>query len=148
MNRQAQHPVWRRRLLLAGFTLYAAVLVTATHWPRLRIQGPVVRTDLYMHVGAFFVWTSLLIATELTGPWRRARSTWIAVAVALGYAALDEGTQAIPALGRTFGLDDLAADGAGVLLAGGLARALASLGRRAGTARVDDPTTGTPMHGG
>ncbi|MEO1583881.1 MAG: VanZ family protein [Planctomycetota bacterium] len=101
-----------------AFTLYALVLVTATHWPQLRIEGPVPRPDLYIHLAAFGLWTSLLIATELLGPWRSRTAVAKCVALALIYAAIDEGTQAIPALGRTVALDDYLANALGVILAG------------------------------
>ncbi len=101
-----------------AFVLYALVLVTATHWPQLRFEGPVARTDLYVHVLAFGLWTCLFIAAELLGSWRSPRVVAKAVAVALVFAAVDEGTQAIPALGRTVALDDYLANALGVILAG------------------------------
>ena len=100
-----------------AFAAYAVVLVTATHWPQLRIEGPVPRSDLYIHIAAFGLWTLLLIATQLLGPWRSRRAVTRAVGVGLLVAA-DELTQAIPALGRTVALDDYLANAAGVLLAG------------------------------
>lgn len=106
-----------RALVRIAFIVYAAALALATHWPQLRIDGPVERTDLYIHVVAFGLWTALLIASEFTGTWRTAQARARAGVIGLVYATLDETTQAIPALGRTFGLDDLAADYAGVLLA-------------------------------
>lgn len=101
-----------------AFPVYALVLVTATHWPQLRIDGPVARSDLYVHVAAFGLWTCLLIATELLGSWRTKAAIAKSVVIALIYAAIDEGTQAIPALGRTVALDDYLANAAGVGLAG------------------------------
>ena len=107
-----------RTLARTAFVVYALILVTATHWPQLRIEGPVPRPDLYRHVAAFGLWTCLLIATELLGPWRSKPAIARCVAVALVYAAIDEGTQAIPALGRTVALDDYLANALGVVLAG------------------------------
>lgn len=119
-----------RALVRIAFIAYAAALALATHWPQLRIDGPVVRTDLYIHVAAFALWTALLIASEFTGPWRTATARARAAAIGLLYATLDETTQAIPILGRTFGLDDLAADYAGVLLAVAAAFIAAHAARR------------------
>jgi len=107
-----------RTLARVAFIIYALVLVTATHWPQLRVEGPVPRSDLYIHVAAFGLWTCLLIATELLGPWRSKPAVAKAVIVGLIYAAIDEGTQAIPALGRTVALDDYFANALGVILAG------------------------------
>ncbi len=101
-----------------AFPVYALVLVTATHWPQLTIEGPVPRPDLYIHLAAFGLWTCLLIATELLGPWRSRAAVGKCVVIALVYAAIDEGTQGIPGLGRTVALDDYLANAGGVLLAG------------------------------
>ena len=54
-------PLWR-----AGFICYALVLATATHWPKLRIEGPVPRPDLWIHFAAFGLFT---IALNLARPY-------------------------------------------------------------------------------
>ncbi|MEL7483487.1 MAG: hypothetical protein AAFN41_03945 [Planctomycetota bacterium] len=107
-----------RTLARVAFIIYALVLVTATHWPQLKVEGPVPRSDLYIHVAAFGLWTCLLIATGLLGPWRSKPAITKSVIVGLIYAAIDEGTQGIPALGRTVALDDYLANALGVILAG------------------------------
>ena len=112
-------PKFLRTAARAAFVVYALVLVTATHWPQLRIDGgPIPRPDLLIHIAAFGLWTCLLIATELLGPWRSKAAIGKCVVIALVYAAIDEGTQAIPALGRTVALDDYLANALGVILAG------------------------------
>lgn len=119
MNAGAPAP---RRLPLAraAFLAYALVLLVATHWPRLRIEGPVERPDLWLHMLAFGFWTALLALSGLAGPRWSVRGVVASVGVGLAYAALDEASQAIPALGRTAALDDYLADAAGILLAGAL----------------------------
>lgn len=107
-----------RTLARVAFVIYALVLVTATHWPQLKVEGPVPRSDVYIHVAAFGLWTCLLIATELVGPWLSKPAIAKSVIVGLIYAAIDEGTQAIPALGRTVALDDYLANALGVVVAG------------------------------
>ena len=119
-----------RALARVAFVTYALVLVTATHWPQLRIEGgPVPRPDLFIHVTAFGLWTCLLIATQLLGPWRSKPAIAKAVVVGLIYAAVDEGTQAIPALGRTVALDDYGANALGVTLAGVAAMIAAAIAK-------------------
>lgn len=98
-----------RRWPLAAFVLYTCALITATHWPGLQVSGPVDRTDLIIHVGAFCVWTLLLASTGLM----RGSATRLVV-VALVFAVLDETTQ--PLMDRTFDWLDLVADTGGVLL--------------------------------
>ncbi len=107
-----------RRAALIAFVVYAIVLVVATHWPRLTIEGPIERPDLVIHLAAFGLWCVLLAMTGLLGGRWTARNIAASVGVSLAYAALDEGTQAIPALGRTAALDDYLADAAGIVLAG------------------------------
>jgi len=109
----------------AGFWLYAITLATLTHWPALRVEAPIERPDLLIHLGAFGLWTLLLAGLV--------RSPLAVGLIASCYAALDEGTQAIPILHRTAGWDDLAADLLGVWLA----VALVALLRR--FARSDNP---------
>lgn len=98
-----------RRARLAAFVLYTLVLLTATHWPALDIQGPVVRSDLYIHFAAFGLWTVLLGMSGLVG-----RSVWkLALAGAL-FAVANETTQ--PLVNRTLDPMDLLANWGGVAL--------------------------------
>ncbi len=105
--------LWR-----AGFVIYALALAIATHWPRLRIESELMeRPDILIHVVAFGGWTlALNLAAWVSARAPRGRRVAACAVVAALYACLDEGTQAIPALGRTAAWDDLAADFSGVLL--------------------------------
>jgi len=99
-----------------SFVLYTLALLTATHWPGLSIKGPVSRTDLIIHAGAFGVWTLLLGATG----WVRSKScirrqALIVGLIGIAYSIFDETTQ--PIFNRVFDLLDLAADSIGVILA-------------------------------
>ncbi len=96
-----------RRVAIAAFAVYTAALLTATHWPGLAIRGPISRTDLVIHFGAFFVWTTLLWLSGLVG-----RGAWRVLLVGLAFAVLDETTQ--PLFRRVFDVLDLVANGAGV----------------------------------
>jgi len=122
-----------RPLIRAAFGCFALAVVVATHWPRLRFDGPIERPDLVIHLAAFFVWTALLIACAFFGPALSRRNALVSGAIALGYSALDEVTQGIPGLGRTVALDDWLANAAGVALATIGAVVLAAL-RRGGPA--------------
>ncbi|MGP1347751.1 MAG: VanZ family protein [Phycisphaerales bacterium] len=105
-----------RRLRTFAFLAYAIVLFIATHWPQLRVEGPVHRTDLWVHFFAFALWAMLLTASGLTGSPANPRRLPLRLAIAIGYAILDESLQAIPALGRVFALDDMAANITGATL--------------------------------
>jgi VanZ family protein len=114
-----------------AFVGYAAAVFIATHWPRLRVEGPLPRTDLWIHVAAFGLWALLLGLT------RWVRSERIAPAVLLwligaGYGIVDEISQGIPVLGRTVALEDAAANVCGVtvgVVAFVLVRRLRNAGR-------------------
>ncbi len=99
------------RVLFGG---YAVLLATLTHWPSLRVEAPIERPDLLVHVAAFGLWTVLLGLTRLLGPVGAVRSTLLTGGLALVVAALDEATQALPALGRQPDPSDLAANLLGV----------------------------------
>ena len=120
MNRHAR---W------AVFWAYAAALFLATHWPRLVVDSPVRGTDKVIHAAVFCIWTLLLGRATEAGS-RGWRLITLAV-VACVYAAIDEGLQAIPALGRTCSAADLGANLAGVALA---IVAVGVLSRRASSA--------------
>jgi VanZ family protein len=105
---------WLLRFVFGG---YAGVLFALTHWPRLRIDSSIERPDLYAHITAFGLWTALLVAAGAFGPRLSRRNIVRSGLVAIVYAPLDEFSQAIPGLGRSVGLDDLAANIAGILLA-------------------------------
>ncbi len=119
----------RPRAAWVVFGLYAGALFVATHWPRLAIDSPVVGTDKIIHAAVFCVWTVLLARAMRVSSGRvnLARLTMISVA----YACIDEGLQAIPALGRTCSVVDLGANVVGI----GLGVAYTTLRGRAHSAQ-------------
>lgn len=107
-----------RQLRRAAFWCYAVLLFVATHWPRLELPHVVIeRTDIVVHMGAFGLWTLLLIASEYTGLWLSRTSIGRAWLIGIVYCAFDEATQAIPFIRRTAAWDDWAADVGGVTAA-------------------------------
>ncbi len=109
-----------------AFFAFAIVLFIATHWPQLRIVGPVPRTDLWLHLGAFGAWTILCGWCAWWTPWHAKRTLAAVWLVGVLYAALDEGLQLIPAIGRFASWQDYAANVAGVTLG---TLVLAAIGR-------------------
>lgn len=105
------------RLCRPVFWLYAAVLVTLTHWPKLEIHAPIERPDLYVHLGAFGLWTLLFQSCGYFGPRRSVKPVLTSGAVALAWCLLDEATQAIPIIRRQARWDDAGANVLGVVLA-------------------------------
>lgn len=118
-----------RPLARAAFLAYAIVLFTLTHWPNLTIEGPVPRTDLWIHIGAFGLWTTLLITCGFFGAWRSPRNIVVAWLVAVLYATFDETTQGLPGIRRHVALDDWVGNVLGITLACG-AMALLARARR------------------
>lgn len=116
-----------------AFAAYAVVLFIGTHWPRLNIQGPVPRSDLWVHLGAFGTWCTLVTLCGFFGPRFSRRNLVLSWTLALGYACIDEGLQGIPALGRTCAWDDLACNALGITIA---STALALIGKATGTSAV------------
>lgn len=111
MKGRVRTPVW-------VFGAYAVLLFTATHYPNLQVPGPVPRTDLFVHVGAFGSWMLAASWCAWFGPATSMRNvvrTWF---IAVLYAGFDEGLQAIPALHRTCAWDDFGANVLGITLAG------------------------------
>ena len=106
-------PLAARRI---AFLIYACVLFGATHWPALEIQGPVPRTDLWLHVIAFTTWTALFGFAEFVAPFRERTTPLLLVPCALVYAAVDEALQAVPVLNRHASFDDYTANAVGVFL--------------------------------
>ena len=109
---------WGSRWLVV-FWLYALLLFTGTHWPKLRIEGPIPRPDLYIHFAAFGLWAfcfGMCGFFEPKVPRFSMRNYVMTFFAGLVYAAFDEGLQAIPALGRTCAWDDYAANAGGILI--------------------------------
>jgi hypothetical protein len=103
-----------RPLARLAFFPYALALFTATHWPALNVPGQEVRSDLIIHLICFGGWTILFTRCGWFAPWSSRRNLSLSALAAFGYAAFDEGTQAIPALRRVAAWDDLAANYLGV----------------------------------
>jgi VanZ family protein len=108
------------------FAACALALFTATHWPKLRIEGTG-RPDIWIHFFAFSVWTGSLLAAAFFGPVLSRRNIALSVLVAVLYAAFDEVTQAIPILHRTAAFDDWLADLGGIFIAATAAMILAAV---------------------
>lgn len=100
------------------FVVYAVFLATMTHWPNLKVESGLPRTDLWAHTGAFFVWTILLLATGWLGPRLSRKNLARCMPIAVAISGLDELTQGIPGLGRFVTWEDFGANVLGVVLAG------------------------------
>jgi hypothetical protein len=98
-----------QRLFLVAFVVYASALLVATHWPGVKINGPVPRSDLFIHFAVFSVWTVLLGLSGLVGRCAKRLVVWAAV-----FVVFDESTQ--PFFNRQFDWLDLAANFGGVLI--------------------------------
>lgn len=102
-----------RRFVFGGF---AGLLFMATHWPKVAIPAEG-RWDLLVHAGVFGLWALLLISTGPLGPARSPRNIARCVPIAVVYACVDEGLQAVPLVKRVAAWDDLAANMTGILIA-------------------------------
>ena len=125
-------PVWRR-----AFCVYAVLLFIATHWPRLELPLPG-RSDLLEHLTAFGLWAGLLVMSGFFGApasWRNAGWAW---PIAIVYAAVDEGLQAIPSVHRNAAIDDWLANVGGITIGCLVGIALARWAQRRD--RVDQPS--------
>ena len=123
-----------RSVFRAAWGGYTALLVTATHWPGMVINGPIDRTDLVIHVGAFSTWASLFSLADFFGSCScgKRRLVWTLVC-GLCFAVFDETTQ--PLFDRQFDWWDLGADCVGVLLGVGV---IETLRRVLGQGRASD----------
>ena len=104
----------RRNRAAIAFPVYAIILATLTHWPKLRIEAPIDRPDILAHALAFGVWTALLMATGWLGRPRGVKSLLLATGAGVCVATVDEASQALPGLGRTVDRSDLWANLLGV----------------------------------
>ncbi|MCB9846893.1 MAG: VanZ family protein [Phycisphaeraceae bacterium] len=114
MSRVWESPRTRR----AAFWLYTAALMTATHTPNAAIPYiSFVWKDKLEHLGAYGLWTLLLLWSGLLGdrPFRTLAIRAVACAALLG--VIDELFQLIPALKRVADPWDAAADVAGSVCA-------------------------------
>lgn len=106
------------------FIGYALVLAALTHWPRLKLPGPELRTDLVVHLVAFGLWMLLFARAGFFGARTSGRTIALSVLAAIVYAAVDELTQGFPALGRTVALSDWLANVLGIVLVGAVLEVL------------------------
>jgi len=106
----------------AAFALATVTLLTATHWPGIKIDGPVPRPDMWIHAFTYAVWTGLLLVSGLVGPPSLIRSAGLAVIVGVAFGSFDELTQ--PLFTRTADVTDLLADAIGATLGAALVLAL------------------------
>lgn len=117
-----------RRALIAALPIYALALFTATHWPGITIQGPVVRSDLWIHAAAYCLLTLLTLAALATRrSLTRAALRWTCLGL-LALAGADELTQ--PLSGRIAALSDWVADSVGIMLAGVIASLIRDVSHR------------------
>ena len=108
---------WRRPLAVKlAFWGYALALFTATHWPRLEVPGPE-GSDKVLHLGAFGTWMLCATAYAWFARPLSTRNLLLTYALALVYAAIDEGLQEFEFIHRTASLNDYAANAAGITLA-------------------------------
>lgn len=102
------------RVCKAAFVFWALLLFTLTHWPNLKVDAGIPRTDLWAHAIGYGVWTFLFIASAFIAPRGSWKSVGLCMPIALAYAGLDEYSQGIPGLGRYVTLEDFAANAIGV----------------------------------
>ncbi len=94
--------------------VYWIALFAATHYPRVPVPGEIPQSDKAIHFAAFGVLAWLcwrLLAARARPP--TAATVWIAAAVLVAYATLDEYTQQF--VGRYTDLADWIANVAGVV---------------------------------
>lgn len=100
-----------------GFVGYALLLFVATHWPALTVPGPIPRTDLFVHLGAFGTWTLLLSLAGFFGPPLSTRNLGLCWLFGLANCLIDEGLQSIPWVQRHCAWDDATANMTGATAA-------------------------------
>ena len=103
------------RIARIALPVYWLALFTATHWPRVPIPGEIPNSDKLLHFTAFALLAVLfwvfVRARGRLGP----RTVWIAAAVLLPYAGLDEWLQQFT--GRYTDAMDFLANATGVAVA-------------------------------
>jgi len=97
----------RRRVWQIALGLYWILLFTATHYPRVVIPGELPHGDKLLHFGAFGALAFLF--------WRAISvRVWVAAAILIPYAALDEWLQQF--FGRFTDLMDFVANTTGIVV--------------------------------
>lgn len=96
------------------FVLYAIALTVGTHWPQLELHlVDLPAPDKVLHMLGFGGLAFLLWRTRWV---RMQRGGWPLAIIMLAWAAIDELTQAIPILGRTFSWLDILGGWLGIML--------------------------------
>ena len=93
------------------FIVYAAGLASGTHWPRLQIGDPMHPPDKLLHFICFGGLAFFLYQA------RYFRRYWVLLLVGIAWTIVDELTQQLPGLGRSFSIEDIVASSFGVLVA-------------------------------
>ena len=110
-----------QRLMRRLLAVDLVIVLVLTLWPRLELQIPIKRPDLYAHLGVFGSLTFVATAAGLFGrPLSNRNILLTALAVGL-FACIDESLQSIPAIHRTCALDDAMANLLGVSLGAAIA---------------------------
>lgn len=113
---QAQGWMHARGFWRWAFAVYALALFVGTHWPNLRLEVPMVqRPDLLVHMTIFAGWYGLFWLAGIVGPACQWRSALLACPIAVVYAGVDEGLQALPMVRRYAAWDDFGANALGVV---------------------------------
>lgn len=126
-----QHFLYLRSVFLG----YAALLLYLSLRPNVEIEGPVTRTDLVLHLGAYLVWTLLCLASGWFGRPFSGRNVALGSLLALVWSAASELAQGIPGLGRTVAASDALSNIVGVACGTGLASLMIAAPKRAGAGR-------------
>jgi len=102
-----------RRFWRIALVAYLVPITVVTHWPRLGFAGAGA-VDKFAHFLGFgaLAWLALHA--------RPAGRAWLGFLFAVAWVYIDEVTQAIPILGRTFSVHDMIAGWTGVALAGAI----------------------------
>lgn len=103
---------WDRAELVA-LPAYWVLLFAATHYPRVRIPGEVPHGDKLLHFAAFGLLAGLFWWFARARRRVTPRLPWLAAAVLIPYAALDEYLQQF--VGRFTDVNDFIANTAGIV---------------------------------
>jgi len=106
----AEHARRARRAWRIALVVYLVPVTVATHWPRLGFGGGGI-IDKFIHFLGFGTLAWLWMHAK---PWGRAS---LGVVFAAAWVYIDERTQAIEVLGRTFSLHDMIAGWLGIAMA-------------------------------
>lgn len=133
-----------------AFIIIAAGVASGTHWPNLQMGDPTYPADKLLHFVCFgvlglFMHEARFFRDDQT--WRY----WALFAIGIAWTTIDELTQQIPGLGRSFSLEDIVASSAGFIVATSVCwatRPRGSVGARLRRERLDlcvDAVLARPM---